>query len=265
MRTSSNRLKRRVGARGYGFTLIELLVVIAIIALLIALLLPALSGARAASRGTQCLSNLRQLGVAVWAYGADFNGDVVPAVMARSSAPHGGVWWTESILPYTQNRQLLMCTETEPVEAQYGTLSVGSRTRAWFDGQQYPASTERIDTSGYGQNLWLNRYQGTVTAWGHAEEYHWGGTLDLPHASHVPLFGDCVWVGGYPYDFEVPYQMEADGFLPGEINRFALRRHTNQTNLVFLDGSVRGIQMEELWHFRWSRTFEPFHGITMPW
>ncbi|MFW6058812.1 MAG: type II secretion system protein [Phycisphaeraceae bacterium] len=61
-----------------GFTLVELLVVISIIALLIALLLPALSAAREQGRRIACVSNQRQLFIALHTYTMDHNG-VMPA------------------------------------------------------------------------------------------------------------------------------------------------------------------------------------------
>ena len=60
-----------------GFTHVELLVVIGIIAILIAILIPVLGRAREASRPTQCLSNLRELGTALVMYANNYN-DQIP-------------------------------------------------------------------------------------------------------------------------------------------------------------------------------------------
>src|ERR1035441_9382316 len=59
-----------------AFTLIELLVVIAILAILMALLLPSLASAREKGYRTACLSNLRQMSIAIQAYASDNDGKI---------------------------------------------------------------------------------------------------------------------------------------------------------------------------------------------
>jgi prepilin-type N-terminal cleavage/methylation domain-containing protein len=62
--------------RRQGFTLIELMVVISVVALLAALLLPALASAKDKVRRASCLSNLRQVGIAIHLYADDHDGNI---------------------------------------------------------------------------------------------------------------------------------------------------------------------------------------------
>lgn len=94
-----------------GFTLVELLVVIAIIGVLIALLLPAVQAAREAARRTQCVNNMKQLGLAAQNY-HDVNKKLPPgylgleADVAGYSSGHQNVGCVALLLPHMERNNV---------------------------------------------------------------------------------------------------------------------------------------------------------------
>ena len=92
-----------------AFTLIELLVVIAIIAILAAILFPVFAQAKEAARKTACVSNGRQVGMAVQMYLGDSD-DVMPIFYAYNSQPPAGATGHKGVevllLPYCKNKQV---------------------------------------------------------------------------------------------------------------------------------------------------------------
>lgn len=90
----------------HGFTLVELLVVIAIIGVLLAMLVPAVGGVRESSRQTQCLNNLKQLGIAAQSYESS-NGVFPPGVEDHpdTTSTNEANWgWLALILPQLEQQ-----------------------------------------------------------------------------------------------------------------------------------------------------------------
>jgi prepilin-type N-terminal cleavage/methylation domain-containing protein/prepilin-type processing-associated H-X9-DG protein len=100
--------------RKRGFTLIELLVVIAIIAILAAILFPVFAQARDKARQASCLSNAKQISLAVMMYAQDYDETLppwwVPNPVPTSPAGWGSIYyWYANLLPYVKSHDIFRC------------------------------------------------------------------------------------------------------------------------------------------------------------
>ena len=100
---------RPLGRTNRAFTLIELLVVIAIIAILAAILFPVFAQAREKARQTTCISNLKQVGLAMNQYVQDYDETFPMGGRYYYEAPAPSDWalfnWQTAISPYVKNGQ----------------------------------------------------------------------------------------------------------------------------------------------------------------
>ena len=133
-----------------GFTLIELLVVIAIIAILAAILFPVFARAREKARQTSCLSNVKQIALAMHMYAQDYDEMLTTAQNSPEGQPT--TYWYQMLAPYMANEQILVCPS--------------NATRAVGYGWNYPHAPYRLDR---GDTLTLG---------------------EIDHPSEFMLFGD---------------------------------------------------------------------------
>ncbi|HEY5910437.1 MAG TPA: prepilin-type N-terminal cleavage/methylation domain-containing protein [Verrucomicrobiae bacterium] len=194
-----------------AFTLIELLVVIAIIALLASMLLPALARAKDSARGSQCLSQMRQLGLAVRLY-ADEHSDEFPrsqhSAFAFSQLP-----WGRAIAP-----------------------QLGASENRWTNllaGVYHCPADQRPAAWSYGQNVYFELTPDTDDYTGSPRT--WRRTASVPKPVATILQAENL--------------SGADHIMPHfwlslqDASDVASRRHKNRSNYNFADGHAAAVRL----------------------
>jgi len=259
-----------------AFTLIELLVVIAIIAILAALLLPALSKAKDKAKTANCLSNLRQWGLAEVLYAGD-NGDVLPHDGMGVSGlypdmpppppaqPFNGSrdqsQWFTLLPPLMGEKPLFQYTANAGSSAKYNSTVnpfPGGLGKIW----QCPAATmsdgdlQAVSGQGaegffsYGMNIDLKR------TWNEATKT--GGTMPypkMPKMSGLPNVAGTVLMLDLAFNpTEWPYNNVFYSVNPaGRWTVFPKRHSSKQGGILnFVDGHAK--------FYKWSYVYNPNPG-----
>ncbi|AGA29042.1 DUF1559 domain-containing protein [Singulisphaera acidiphila] len=188
----------------FGFTLIELLVVIAIIAVLIALLLPAVQAAREAARRSQCVNNLKQLGLAMHNYES-----------VNSSLPPGQkscCWgtWLVFLLPQIEQQalfnawnfggDLVYLNGQYDAPLRYGGVANGTVTASRVNAYMCPSDGTATSLSGIGPTVGSVTYK--VTSQNYVVNY---GNLHTAQPASFDFGGTTFTFGGAPFtDMNTP-------------------------------------------------------------
>jgi prepilin-type N-terminal cleavage/methylation domain-containing protein/prepilin-type processing-associated H-X9-DG protein len=255
-----------------GFTLIELLVVISIIALLLSILMPSLSAVKKQARAIVCQSNLKQWGTIFIMYTGDNNDKYW-----IDSGPTSGSTWSVVLGDYydeIDDFRTCPSAKKNPQGAIYGGTD-----EIW--GEPDETKTARYlrpgDYGSYGVNHWINDLSDSgefPNGWRGRPDYQWNKTPSQ-NASNVPLLLDCAWYGGSPDDdLDKP-----GGMVPTsadwnsgrreqwayDMARFCMDRHKGAVNAVFADGSIRKVELPDLWTLKWHRQFTYTRDVDIPW
>jgi prepilin-type N-terminal cleavage/methylation domain-containing protein/prepilin-type processing-associated H-X9-DG protein len=201
-----------------GFTLIELLVVVAIIALLASILFPVFGRARETARRTSCISNLKQVGLAVEQYKQDYNRflDNEQTLVGCPSAV---------LFPYTKSKQIWVCPSDTNVTVQAMTdtrivsYQLNAQVNARLDAViTRPADIVIAHDANPGEGGWVE-----------GNTFDAGLTTDFPHFRTVCDNGNTTAPDTYPNCGRNSYK--AAWFM----------RHNGTFNALFYDGHAKSI------------------------